>query len=45
MEVKVEREGQGPNVPKGAQVAVHYQGSVLNKDGSLGEVFDSSYER
>ena len=43
--MKVLREGQGPKVSNGQKVAVHYAGRVLKSDGSLGEVFDNSYER
>ena len=38
--VKKLNEGQGPVVPKGAKVKVHYTGKLQN-----GQVFDSSVTR
>lgn len=38
--VEVHEQGEGPNVPKGAKVTVHYTGYFLD-----GNVFDSSVSR
>ena len=40
LEVEKLNEGEGPTVPKGAMVKVHYTGKLLD-----GTVFDSSVER
>lgn len=40
MQVKVTKEGQGQNVPKGSNVSVHYTGYLTN-----GKIFDSSVSR
>jgi FKBP-type peptidyl-prolyl cis-trans isomerase len=40
MDVRVTKEGEGRNVPRGATVFVHYTGKFLD-----GRVFDSSLPR
>ena len=44
--IELLNEGDGgQTVPEGSRVTVHYEGWLVNPDGSDGKVFDSSLKR
>ena len=43
--IELLNEGRGQTVPEGATVTVHYEGRLVNPDGTDGKMFDSSLAR
>jgi FKBP-type peptidyl-prolyl cis-trans isomerase len=44
--IELLNEGEGEQtVPEGARVTVHYEGRLVNPDGTDGKIFDSSLAR
>jgi FKBP-type peptidyl-prolyl cis-trans isomerase len=43
--IELLNEGEGSTVPEGSSVTVHYEGWLVNPDGTDGGIFDSSLTR